>query len=417
MNKYRVPSSVNLLRAREYGLENSFIHIEQTRRLANFTLCKYRNLTSYHHSSISTMSLEQSEYRYLLSGGANGHICCHDMFPSNLVVKHPIIFQIDRNSNQEHHTNNICSLLWYPNDNGLFITLGLDKKLKIWDTNRVKTADEYEFNNFAYSAHMSSTTNTSIIAIGHENGDLRLIDIRTGSNSHIIHAHNKKGICLVKWFNNNPHLLASAGADGQVLFTDIRSSRKNYMALDRDNILTDNQQVNSRTTTSTSSIAHHRGVKSLEFLPDNSHLLTLGGDNHMYLWNVNNGQRLLVNYGPILTDNIRIITLACAQMKHDRTKSLVYVPFGKSIRIYDILSGERLTTLNGHLLPVSTCIYNRLSIELYTCSDDILVWAAIKKQQEDYELSMKTQERRYETTRSLGQILNRDQWSDDEDEV
>ncbi|CAF4784656.1 unnamed protein product, partial [Rotaria sp. Silwood2] len=305
---------------------------------------------------------------------------------------------------------------WYPNDNGLFITLGLDKKLKIWDTNRVKMVDEYEFNNFSYSAHMSSTTSTSIIAIGHENGDLRLIDIRTGSNSHIIHSHNKKGICLVKWFNNNPNLLASGGADGRVLFTDIRSSHKYYMALDRDNILTDNQQVQSRTT-STSSIAHHRGVKSLEFLPDNSHLLTLGIDNHMYLWNVNNGQRLLVNYGPILTDSIRIITLACAQMKHDRTKSLVYVPFGKSIRVYDIFSGERLTTLNGHLLPVSTCIYNRLSVELYSCSDDILVWAAIKKQQEDYELSMKTQERRHETTRSLGQILNRDQWSDDEDEV
>ncbi|CAF3472037.1 unnamed protein product, partial [Rotaria sp. Silwood2] len=64
-------------------------------------------------------------------------------------------------------------------------------------------------------------------------------------------------------------------ADGRVLFTDIRSSHKYYMALDRDNILTDNQQVQSRTT-STSSIAHHRGVKSLEFLPDNSHLLTLG---------------------------------------------------------------------------------------------------------------------------------------------
>jgi hypothetical protein len=63
MDKYRAPNRVNLLRAREYGLENSFIHIEQTRHLADFTLCKYRNLASYHHSSISAMSLEQSDYR------------------------------------------------------------------------------------------------------------------------------------------------------------------------------------------------------------------------------------------------------------------------------------------------------------------------------------------------------------------
>jgi hypothetical protein len=63
MDKYRVPNRVNLLRAREYGLENSFIHIEQTRHVADLTLCKYRTLTSYHHSSISTMNLEQSDYR------------------------------------------------------------------------------------------------------------------------------------------------------------------------------------------------------------------------------------------------------------------------------------------------------------------------------------------------------------------
>ena len=186
------------------------------------------------------------------------------------------------------------------------------------------------------------------------------------------------------------------------------------MSLDRDNILTDNESVKPRTTT-VSSAAHHRGVKSLEFLPDNTHLLTIGADDLMYLWNINTGQRLLVNYGPLTTNNIRMLTIACAQMKHDRTKSLAYVPSGKFVRVYDVFTGQRLTTLSGHLMPVSTCVYNRSAVELYTCSDDILVWAAVKKQQDDYELSAKHPERRSEATRSLGQILNRDQWSDDED--
>ncbi|CAF1402885.1 unnamed protein product [Adineta ricciae] len=416
MEKYRAPNRVNLLRAREYGLEQSFIHIEQTRRLADFTLCKYRDLTSYHHSSISTMDLDQSEYRYLLSGGSNGHICCHDMFPSSLVATHPIVFQIDRNTNRDHHTHNICSLIWYSNDNGMFITLGLDKKLKIWDTNRVKLVDDYEFNNFAYAAQIPSVADTSIIAVAHENGDLRLIDIRTGSNSHIIHSHTKKGVCLIKWFNNSPYLLASGGVDGRVLFTDIRSSRNHYMSLDRDNILTDNDQVKPRATT-VSSVAHHRGVKSLEFLPDNTHLLTVGADDLMYLWNINNGQRLLVNYGLVPTNNMRMLTMACAQMKHDQTKGLVYVPCGKFIRVYDIFSGQRLSTLSGHLMPVSACIYNRSLVELYSCSDDILVWGSVKKEQEEYEISLKNPERRQDTTRSLGQVLNRDEWSDDEEET
>ena len=71
--------------------------------------------------------------------------------------------------------------------------------------------DDYEFNNFAYSADMPSSANASVVAVALENGDLRLIDVRSGSNSHVIHSHTKKGVCLVKWFNHSPYLLASGG--------------------------------------------------------------------------------------------------------------------------------------------------------------------------------------------------------------
>ena len=65
------------------------------------------------------------------------------MLPSRLVATHPIVFQIDRHSAPiDHHTHHIASILWYPNDNGVFVTLGLDKKLKLWDTNRVKVRME-----------------------------------------------------------------------------------------------------------------------------------------------------------------------------------------------------------------------------------------------------------------------------------
>ena len=184
------------------------------------------------------------------------------------------------------------------------------------------------------------------------------------------------------------------------------------MALDRDNISTDQRAIKSRT--SNASVAHHGGVKSLQFLPDNQHLLTLGGDAQMYLWNIENGQRLLVNYGPIPTDKLRLVNITCAQMKHDRSKSLVYVPSGKTIRVHDVFSGQRLSSLSGHLMRVNTCTYNRLAVELYSCSDDILVWSAVQKEQDQYEITLRNQDRRSENTRSLGQILNRDQWSDDE---
>lgn len=204
--------------------------------------------------------------------------------------------------------------------------------------------------------------------------------------------------------------------DGRVLFTDIRSTRSHFMSLDREHVLADNNRPTIKARPSPTALAHQGAVKSLQFLPDNIHLLTLASDNQMYLWNIQNGQRMLVNYGIVPTNRCRTVMMACAQIKIDRSKSVVYVPSGKGIRVYDLFTGQRLTNLTGHLLNVNTCVYNPVSVELYSSSDDILVWSAVRKQQEEYETSLRdTQKNKNPASLSLGQILNRDQWSDDED--
>lgn len=71
--------------------------------------------------------------------------------------------------------------------------------------------DEYKFHHFAYVAQMPSASNTSVIALAHDSGNIRLIDIRTGSDSHVIQTHRGKGVCVLKWFHQNPHILASGG--------------------------------------------------------------------------------------------------------------------------------------------------------------------------------------------------------------
>ncbi|CAF0793998.1 unnamed protein product [Didymodactylos carnosus] len=429
-----------LLSMREYGLCDDVANAERTKKIGNFTLCVYRSLQTYHPTPVNTMDLEQIDYRYLLSGGLNGNICCHDMLPPDLVATHPVIFKIDRHTNSDHHTHSVSSILWYPHDNGLFITLALDKKLKLWDANRLKLADEYDFTQFAYSAHMP-TVNSSLIAVAHANGDVRLIDIRSGSSTHIMHLHKGNGVGIVKWFNNNSNLLASGGnvsffcsVDGRVLFTDIRSSRTYYMCLDRDNVSTVEsasttcetsiRSKSNKSTTSSTVIAHDRCVKSLQFLSDNRHLLSLGSDNCMRLWSIDTGKHLLVNYGHIQVEGQKLVTIGTTQIKYELNKALAYVPSSKSIRVYDIFSGASLPSLNGHLMRVNTCVFNQAWTELYSCSDNINIWADMKKQQNDYELMMRTQSRNESQTTtsksrqsfSLGQILNRDQWSDDEDE-
>ena len=63
MDRYRVMNRINLLRAREFGFDHSLVQNEQTRRLIDMILCKYRTVTRYHNFAISTIHLEHSEHR------------------------------------------------------------------------------------------------------------------------------------------------------------------------------------------------------------------------------------------------------------------------------------------------------------------------------------------------------------------
>lgn len=54
---------IHLLRAREFGLDHSFIQQEQTRRLTDLVLCKYRHLAPYHRCAITALDLDPSENR------------------------------------------------------------------------------------------------------------------------------------------------------------------------------------------------------------------------------------------------------------------------------------------------------------------------------------------------------------------
>lgn len=58
------------------------------------------------------------------------------------------------------------------------------------------------------------------------------------------------------------------------------------------------------------------------------------------------------------------------------TPDLIFIPNGKSIDAYDIMSGKRQYTLHGHFRQVNCCYYHPDFNELYSGGSDrnILVW-------------------------------------------
>ena len=74
----------------------------------------------------------------LLSGSGDGSIAIHDLHYSSIVPKHtfPCVSSIDQ-SNPYKHKYSVETVQWYPLDTGMFLSSGMDKIIKVWDTNNL----------------------------------------------------------------------------------------------------------------------------------------------------------------------------------------------------------------------------------------------------------------------------------------
>lgn len=170
------------------------------------------------------------------------------------------------------------------------------------------------------------------------------------------------------------------------------------MYLDSDR---SNSKVSHRV--STTPTAHSAAVVSLTYTPDSNHLVSLGRDNQVRLWNAFDGRNSLVNYGRMplasaLNPNAieTSIQLACSNYQR------LFVPGGKNLHMFGLFDGECKKILKGHFEPITCCVYNsatnevkyiitmnqievfalkRSSLKVYTGSRDrnILIWGASKE--------------------------------------
>lgn len=150
-------------------------------------------------------------------------------------------------------------------------------------------------------------------------------------------------------------LLATGGMDSRAILWDVRSAGGPLYNLDWNGAGT----------------AHSGLINALAFTPDGLHLLTLGFDLQLRLWESDRGRPLLVNFGRVRSKALRHLQLAVGS-------GTVYIPSKGWVRVLDLWTGETKGDLSGHFNRVNCCVFREVYQELYSGGSDhnVLVWTA-----------------------------------------
>lgn len=195
------------------------------------------------------MSLELTEYRYLLGAATDSSFAIYDTaHASNFQDSPCCVCKVDRTSRHGHKFSVSCAI-WYPVDSGLFVTGSYDRDVKVWtsnvttagfttanflqwlfetlesvvkyldqvwDANALQAACEFTLNDPVNAVAMSRcATGHCLIASTTAGPDIRLCDPNSGSFSHSLTGH-RDGVWAVAWSLENEWELVSGGCDGQV---------------------------------------------------------------------------------------------------------------------------------------------------------------------------------------------------------
>ncbi|KAM4053605.1 DNA excision repair protein ERCC-8 isoform 2-T2 [Anomaloglossus baeobatrachus] len=341
---------------------------ECTRRVLSLDLNKDRNVELMHENGVNTLDIEPVEGRYMLSGGADGIIVVYDLESSSQMPSYTCkaLCKVGK-GHPDVHKFSVETVQWYPHDTGMFTSSSFDKTLKIWDTNSLQLAEIFQFDGNVYSHHMSPlATKHSLIAVGTKNPKVQLCDLKSGSNTHILQGHRGE-VLSVCWSPRYDNILATASSDSKVKLWDIRKATGCLITLDQHN------GEKSKASSEATNTAHNGRVNGLCFTSDGLHLLTVGTDDRMRLWNSATGENTLVNYGKVSNASRKgvkfTVSLGCSP-------EFVFVPYNSTIVVYTILSGEKISVLRGHYNNVNCCVFQPHFQELYSGSNDcnVLAW-------------------------------------------
>ncbi|KAK8465391.1 hypothetical protein PHAVU_009G071700 [Phaseolus vulgaris] len=420
------------IRDREGGRvhANHFANSIKSYRTSQLQLANHKDIVSPHKGAINSLQIDSTEGRYLLSAASDASVAVYDVQRSASAAseaaaafsKHRCLFVVDKQHRQAHKYA-VSTAIWYPIDTGLFVTGSYDHHINVWDTNTTQVVVNFKMPGKVHRTAMSNlSTSHMLIAAGTEDVQVRLCDIASGAFAHTLSGH-RDGVMTVEWSNSSEWVLVTGGCDGAIRFWDIRRAgcfqvldqsqtqfgrrppilkrstiTKPYHSQDSSTKMRGAQKKHANgsgsrqhpigrvpskgpmkqrlhpgmLSTQDRATAHYGAVTGLKATEDGMYLLSAGSDSRLRLWDVQSGCDTLVNF-----ETVRLQINKPLQLATTQDSTLVFVPCMRSVKAFDMWSGNTYTILRGHYECVNCCWFNQQDQELYTGGNDrqILIWS------------------------------------------
>lgn len=269
-----------------------------------------------HQAGVNCLAIDQTEGRFLFSGGADSAIRLWDLeehihdetsTASSAITKYTLKASLTKAS-LGSHTHALTSLSIYPFDPipSTLLTTAHDKTLKVHGITptTLKPLHTFQLDFTPYTHALSSLPDSQpLIAVGTAHPAIRLLDLRSGLATHSLPGPNG-AIYTLSWSPQKSHILASGSADGKVLFFDIRRANAAFASLDLDDAI---GVIGTSVCTGLgarlplldfNALAHNGPVTSVQWTPSADKIITSGHDQRIRVWDGASGRNDLVHFGP-----------------------------------------------------------------------------------------------------------------------
>lgn len=400
-------ASLQLSRSYVDGLRSLRRHLFLS-RLESLELDTSRDFTSTNNCAVHNLSIDQHDYRYLLSARSN-LVSLYDLerLPDNTI----------RSSADRYVSANIgdavTSMEWFPADTGAFITSSSIGEVQIWDTASFCPVETITMNYGVMSISISpfiGHSDTSLIAVGGHSKYVYILDPLTGDHSHTLAGHADT-VSVVAWSPIQPFELITASIDGTMKLWDIRKGSTHGMILsfdwmqDTERVTVKHDADSLRTykfidwARDSRGRAHEGAIRCMRYSKCGNYVVSAGNDTKIRLWSARDGQLLPRNFPSSCRSDLNY-SADIASLESTKDQRLVISGHQGDILIIPLFNpNEPVTTLKGHMKMVNAIAYRKITQEIISGGRDKLtfVWKSLPKSCER-------------------QIDNDDDWSDGDEQ-
>ncbi|GAB5353662.1 hypothetical protein AAMO2058_000053700 [Amorphochlora amoebiformis] len=358
------------IKLRESGILNPTTLRRRTfrRQLSKLVLRSARQPIAHHSAPVSCLDVDKLEGRHLISCDFHGKANIFDLRKTfrigsgesagkdyGLGIKPVVKIRACRSA--------LWSCQFYPPDPGLFITGGVDGKVRLWDAGSVEVVETlkvgFPLRQLGLPCPLSGVKSTLIAACG-ESHEVRLCDVLSGTTVHTLEGHQKgSGVNCLAWSPREPYCLITGGGDSSILKWDIRYPGGHIYSFDME-AGPEGKAITKRGGRRGSSIygakrpraarAHKGEVTRLGFAYDGRRVLSAGTDGRLRMW-LERGVNTMVHFEN--TSNCGKV----AQFSVAPMGTVVAYPDRRCVRTFCLETGRIVQTLKGHFDPPLCCVF------------------------------------------------------------